>query len=371
MDPAVTSDIPKAGSLLGPLDPVTLAGGVAANLATTILQTSAERLRGTTFGRALIKLGLLKPGFVDHLQVALTTAIEQYFQENPNYLMRGVVAFLMDPVIVQDLRDHILNGLPIDIGKLTQRLADDLDIPRNLDPGAWPCFNPRELFNGLFSKLNACFGVNADPGVIWISRQLTALNNQADAIQARLEEYRGDLPSIFNTALAEQQSDQWTDFERQFLRHLQNRFGRLATPGARELHGINQSLSIAYISLNVKARGNAEPIPAERFLLDAPLIVIRGPAGSGKTTLLNWITWCCAQAVDRPNPWRGGVPFFIPLRTVARTEAGAPRVSNFVQYSVDSELWSRSEPSGWVHDVLVNQIGIGLPISPWITQKTA
>ena len=105
----------------------------------------------------------------------------------------------------------------------------------------------------------------------------------------------------------------------------------------------------------MKARGNAEPVRAERFLFDAPLILIRGPAGSGKTTLLNWITWCCAEGLDNPSPWRGGVPFFVPLRSIARTETGAPRVNNFVQYSVDPELWSSAEPDGWVHDVLANQ----------------
>jgi hypothetical protein len=252
-----SSQIPADNSLLGPFDPVTLAGGVAANLATAILQHHAERLRGTTFGRALIKLGSLKPGFLDRLQAALTKAIDAYFEEHPIYLMRGVISFLTDPVTVNDIGDHILNGLSMDIEKLTKRLADDLDIPRNLDPGAWPCFNPHELFHGLFSKLDACFGVDADPGVLWIGRQLAAINSNVDAIQSQLAEYHGDLPSLFSTALAEQQAEQWIDFERQFLRHLQSRFGRLATPGARELHGVNQSLSIAYISLNVKAHSNA------------------------------------------------------------------------------------------------------------------
>jgi len=350
-----TSNNPADGPLLGPFDPVTLAGGVAANLATTILQHNAERLRATTFGRALMRLGLLKPGFTDRLQATLARAIDEYFEQHPGYLMSGVISFLTDPVTIKDLGDHILNGLPMDIEKLTKRLADDLDIPHNLHPSAWPCFNPYDLFHSLFSKLDACFGADADPGVLWIGRQLAGLRSDADAVQAQLGEFQRDLPSLFNTVLAEQQAEHWIDFEHQFLRHLQNRFGRLATPGARELHGVNQSLSIAYISLNVKAQGNAEPIRAERFLFETPLIVIRGPAGSGKTTLLNWITWCCAEGLTNPTPWRGGVPFFVPLRTIARTEVGAPRVNHFVQYSVDSELWSGSEPDGWIHDVLVNQ----------------
>src|SRR5262245_40544931 len=122
--------------LLGPFDPVTLAGGVAANLATTILQHHAERLRATTFGRAMIKLGLLKPGFAERLQAALAKAIDEYFQEHPSYLVNGGISFLVDPVTVKDLGDHILNGVPMDIEKLTTRLADDLDIPRNMHPSA-------------------------------------------------------------------------------------------------------------------------------------------------------------------------------------------------------------------------------------------
>jgi hypothetical protein len=281
--------------LLGPFDPVSLAGGVAANIATAILQHHAERLGGTKYGRVMVKLGLLKPGFLERLQAVLATTIDEYFREHPNYLMRGVVSFLNDPATVKHLGDHILNGLPVDIEALTKRLADDLDFPRDLHPGAWTCFNPYELFRELFLKLDASLGADADPGILWIGRQLAAMRGDVDAVQSELVELRREIPSLFNIAVATQQAAQFIELERLFRKHLQHRCGRLSTPGARELHGVNQSLSIAYISLNVKAHGNAEPIRAERFLIDAPLIIIRGPAGSGKTTLLNWITWCCAE----------------------------------------------------------------------------
>jgi len=225
------STYPTDGPLLGPFDPVALAAGVTANLATTILQHNAERVRTTTFGRAMVRLGLLKPDFIQRLRSTLSRAIDEYFQEHPTHLVRGVVSFLEDPVTVRDIGDHLLNGLPIDIQKLTRRLADDLDLPRDLTPGAWPTFNPHELFLGLFSKLDACLGSDADPGVLWIGRQLIALKSQADAVQSQLAEFHRDLPSLFNTALAEQQAEESVDFERQFLRHLRNRFGRLTTPG--------------------------------------------------------------------------------------------------------------------------------------------
>ena len=94
---------------------------------------------------------------------------------------------------------------------------------------------------------------------------------------------------------------------------------------------------------------------AEDLLRNNKRILIRGPAGSGKTTLLNYLAWSCSHPDRSSNPWSGGIPFFIPLRTVARTESGPPQVQNFVNYSVDKENWATSLPDDWIEDVLSAQ----------------
>jgi len=155
------------------------------------------------------------------------------------------------------------------------------------------------------------------------------------------------------------QSREFSALERRYFDHLRAWHKRLATPGARELQGVSQSLSIAYISLTVKTGRQEEPVPAESVIRNNPLVVIRGAAGSGKTTLLTWLVWSCAGG---ESEWRGHVPFLIPLRTVARLDDGAPKLQNFIKYGVAREFWAEGpHDADWVDDVLrVQKRGIVL-----------
>lgn len=56
---------------LSPFAPITLAGGILANLATDLLKHHAQALEGTLAGRLLKRLGLLEPSFQDRLRDAL------------------------------------------------------------------------------------------------------------------------------------------------------------------------------------------------------------------------------------------------------------------------------------------------------------
>ncbi|MBY5358254.1 NACHT domain-containing protein [Rhizobium leguminosarum] len=88
------------------------------------------------------------------------------------------------------------------------------------------------------------------------------------------------------------------------------------------------------------------------------LVVVRGPAGSGKTTLLSWIVTQCAKIQEESvskTGWEGLIPFFVPLRKVARIETGAPSVRRLIDYSVDEKVWTRSPPSAWLDRVLRGQ----------------
>jgi hypothetical protein len=148
------------------------------------------------------------------------------------------------------------------------------------------------------------------------------------------------------------QSPEFQELERKYFDHLLGWHERLTTPGARELQGLRQSLSVAYISLTVRTGRQQEPVPAELVMRDNPLLVIRGPAGSGKTTLLTWVVWSCAGG-NPDSTWRGSVPFLIPLRTVPRVNDGPPRVENFIKYGVDEALWAGGpDDAKWIYDVL-------------------
>jgi hypothetical protein len=165
----------------------------------------------------------------------------------------------------------------------------------------------------------------------------------------------------FRPVRSPEQSREFQTLQRKYMEHLHSWHKRLTTPGAKELQGVSQSLSIAYISLTVRTGLQEEPVPAESIIRNNPLVVIRGPAGSGKTTLLTWIVWSCADDQGE-SAWRGSVPFLIPLRTVARVDDGAPRVANFVKYSLSEAFWPGGpQDADWIEDVLrVQKRGIVL-----------
>ncbi len=159
-------------------------------------------------------------------------------------------------------------------------------------------------------------------------------------------------------------------FEREYLGHVKQQFQRLQVLGVSEMRQIRQELSVAYVSLDLKSPAKpastktdaeeeeeseaTESCPAEEVLRDHPLLTIRGPAGSGKTTLLRWLALQCASTNENEerNPWRYGMPFYIPLRRLEESNQGRPRLERFVSYTIDPEVWSKQPPEGWIARVL-------------------
>jgi len=295
----------------------------------------------------------LTPGFGDKLRSVVAVAIDHFFAENTQYSDPSVVSFLLDPHVSQDIGEFLLDSKPIDIDSLRSQLADSLDVPKGSGPWEWPHgLDVDAMMKALVLHIAKSLFEQADPALSLLATRISNLESTLSAVALEVVELKRDFPRIFENASAESQTEEVRQFEKHFLEHMGARFGRLTTPGARDLHGVKQTLSVAYISLNVRAHGNAEPVRAEQFLRENPCIVVRGPAGSGKTTLLSFVIWCCTRDAVNGSGWTGGIPIFIPLRTVARTEQGAPAVDRFVSYSVDQDNWSLETPKNWVNDVL-------------------
>ncbi len=160
------------------------------------------------------------------------------------------------------------------------------------------------------------------------------------------------------------------EFENEYLGHVKQEFERLRVLGVSEMRQIRQELSIAYVSLNLKstpkptkvesAEGEEEDIEdsesrsSEDVLRDNPLMTIRGPAGSGKTTLMRWLALQCSMTdvEEEENPWRNGIPFHIPLRSLESKDQGKPKFERFLSYTIDPDVWSKKPPEGWIERVL-------------------
>lgn len=139
------------------------------------------------------------------------------------------------------------------------------------------------------------------------------------------------------------------DFELAYLKQVHKRIGRIRLFGVPEMRDIKQDLSVAYVSLRLAASARADYVQsAAGMLLDNASMTIRGAAGSGKTTLLDWVAVQCADR-STDNPWRFGVPFFIPLRSVGISgRSDLPLISDFVRYSIDPKIWDHRPPNGWI-----------------------
>ena len=98
-----------------------------------------------------------------------------------------------------------------------------------------------------------------------------------------------------------------TEFEVEYRKHVERKYGRIRLIGVKEMRDIKQALSIAYVSLRLldKRANDAEleARPADEVLAAEHLLAIRGPAGSGKTTLLSWIALQCTD-------WDGDIAHF-------------------------------------------------------------
>lgn len=326
---------------------------VSAALAQRAVSGSVKKLAKTNLGKELIEHGILSPDTKKKLRNALAIAIKKFLDENPQYKQTGVLRFLEDPGVGNTVAEWLLYAKPIDRVRLTSLLADYLDVPRKAHISSWPNgIQPTEFIDSLVTTFRRELAETADTNIVWLSQQLVGIDQALAAAQKSLDAITSEIPTIFEESASKQSRVEWTAFESDYLDHIASRFARLTVPGIRELQGTKQALSIAYISLNVRQAGRSESISAEDLLARNPLIVVRGPAGSGKTTLLSWITWRCTQSTDTANPWRGGIPIFIPLRSIAAQDEKEPRVSNFVGYSVDQSQWTLPTPSGWINSML-------------------
>lgn len=332
-------------------DPIalTLIAGIGTNLATSVVQTKGSSIRDTWIGRRLAALGILRPGLTQRLQQALAASVEEYLTANPHYAIPEIERFLRSSVLTRQLRGYIIEGKSVDVRELAERLAMYVDVPVG-DRESWPNrIDPFSFVLGLVECIRRHLAEDADEGIIWISQMLAEHGPLLQRIDDKVTQLHND---IRNLSRKDEDNAIRTEFESAFLSHLRTSFERVTTPGARELHGIGQALSVAYISLNIKADDSGDPIRAEQFLAQNRLVVVRGPAGSGKTTLLSWIVTQCADDDSEDNPWSGLVPFFIPLRRVTRLHHGAPSIDKLVDYSVDDKVWSVPSPEGWIHRIL-------------------
>ena len=128
-------------------------------------------------------------------------------------------------------------------------------------------------------------------------------------------------------------NNHYTEFEQRYLALINKEYDRLKLIGVR-MRDIPLKTRIAFVSLDLRRGAESEPCPAETALVSAPSLTVRGPAGSGKSTLLRWVALQCAEVQVADNPWRFGIPFFIPLRILAGQERGRPEVSHFVDYTL-------------------------------------
>lgn len=339
-----------------PFDLTSLAAGIAVNFVTAVLMYQGGKYQSSSLGRISGKIGLTSETAEAKVQQSLESAIRNYLSDKPASYVPILTNFCSDQRVVQAICDQVLTGTQIDEVKLVGIMADYFDMPITSSASTWPNgIDPKSLIRDLVQDLDQALATSASAGDLWLGRQIKSLHSPVEKISDDVASLRSSLPALFNDAAREVQSEDFKSLERDYLAHLKSKFGRITTLGARELHGVSQSLDVAYISLNVQAHGRAEPVRAEKFLQENPYITMRGLAGSGKTTLLSWIIIACADDKSGDSLWKGGVPFFVPLRKVARVETGPPRATKFLSYGVDNDIWTGSEGAEWVHEVLAVQ----------------
>ncbi len=92
-------------------------------------------------------------------------------------------------------------------------------------------------------------------------------------------------------------------------------------------------------------------IPVEEALAQSRRVFIRGDAGSGKTTLLRWLAVTSARQgfSGAIQDWNDSVPFLIPLRRYASSEA-MPSPAEFL-HQVGRSLTDEM-PKGWANRLL-------------------
>jgi hypothetical protein len=230
------------------------------------------------------------------------------------------------------------------------RRKDHQDILNHL-------ISSQESIKAIQDLLNECSKETAE-GVDRILLELqerdAALTGEIRAIAKGVEELRRDLALFDSAGVGFEDSS----FETEYLSQVANEYGKLQMLGVREMCDLRQQLSIAYVSLAVKRENDDHPERAESILLTEQSLTIRGPAGSGKSTLLSWIAVQCSEQKAAENPWKGGVPFFIPLRRLDKRDSGAPDIQKLLSYTLDPKVWAASPPANWLHRVLSQKRGV-------------
>ncbi|KKC34839.1 NACHT domain-containing protein [Devosia psychrophila] len=319
------------------------AAKVGASFAALAATSQLKKLENTPLGDQLSKIGLVKPGFTKRLEQQLAKAADRFLRSNNAYNIEPVHYFLEDPTFLKLVKSAFFHGETPDTGKAAEILASYVGVSVTSAPHKWPGgIEPLKLIEVFFVTLSRVLGEETDAAGVFLAQRIAVVSAQIEGLRPAISAALKDHDVSTKNAVFE-------GFERNYLGHLTKKFGRISTLGARELHGIGQVLSVAYISLNILSQESDEPVPAEHFLKEHDQLIVRGPAGSGKTTLLSWLVTQCSRSDTK---FAGFVPFFVPLRTVARVEVGPPSVEAFVDYSVDASLWAESTPAGWLNDVL-------------------
>ena len=187
-----------------------------------------------------------------------------------------------------------------------------------------------------------------------IASKLDSLDQRVEALTKRISLF--DPKTLFPEGVRPQTapSDEDMRFEVAYLKQVARFYGFFQMLGVREMEHTRHRLSIAYVSLNLMGRGgtSVQPRNAGYVLSKERLVAVRGPAGSGKSTLLNWICLQCTRTEDQSNPWRHGVPFFVPLRRLNPDDAGHPDVRKLTEYTIDPTLWPLKPPDRWIYSIL-------------------
>lgn len=218
-----------------------LALGIGGNIATNILQFHAESLRGTRVGKILQSQGLLGKDFGDQLKDITVSAISNIYAIKPAYKLKSIANFLSGTVATQEISDYILEGDPIDKEVMRKELERFLDPVARDGQLVWPrSIDPDNLIDDLLKSIDLAIAKSSHPALSAAHSQSRAAHNKITLIQEELTGLRADLKSIFDLSHLQYAADSWKKFETKFNNHIHGRFGRMTTPGARDLHGVKQ-----------------------------------------------------------------------------------------------------------------------------------
>lgn len=334
-----------------------LTAAVLGNLSTDIVKAHLSRLPDSPLRAALSDVGIVQADHARVLKKALTKGIRSYFQENPRYRLQFMIAFLKDERVQKEISSSFSDLRVLNSRFLAEIMAHYAGVEIEHAPDAWPNeIDPFAAIARFSASIRSAIYETGDPALLVIGQGIGDLQDAISTLDSKIAHLSDITTSALDTIINRPQPNIFAEFEADYVAHVSGRASKLTTPGARDLHGVNQDLSVAYISLHLKSAELNEGVRAEDFVLGNQHFCIRGPAGSGKTTLLNWLTVKCARDDSSSgNTISGRVPFIIPLRRVARLDPGAPVLANFVRYSTDEGIWTKATPDGWLDHVLKNE----------------